>query len=82
MLANPLAKNQSKNQTEYTEYLVKLAKNYENVAVVDIGAMHQDILHAGKHYTEMSSNNVNHPNDFFARIYAMNLLSSLIEYEF
>jgi hypothetical protein len=77
-----LAKNQSKNQTEYTEYLVKLAKNYENVAVVDIGAMHQDILDAGKHYTEMSSSNVNHPNDFFARIYAMNLLSSLVEYEF
>ena len=47
MLANPMAKNQSKNQTEYTEYLGKLAKNYENVSVVDIGAMHQDLLDAG-----------------------------------
>lgn len=82
MLANPLAKNQSKNQTEYTEYLRKIAKNYENVSVIDVGAMHQDLLDAGKHYTEMSSNNVNHPNDFFARIYAMNLISALVEYEF
>lgn len=82
MLANPMAKNQSKNQTEYTEYLRKIAKNYENVSVVDIGAMHQDLLDAGKHYTEMSSNNVNHPNDFFARVYAMNLLSSIVEFDY
>lgn len=82
MLANPMAKNQSKNQTEYTQYLGRLAKNYENVAVIDIGAMHQELLDAGKHYTEMSSNNVNHPNDFFARIYAMNLLASLVEFDF
>ena len=82
MLANPMAKNQSKNQVEYTQYLGKLAKNYENVSVLDIGAMHQDLLDSGKYYTEMSSNNVNHPNDFFARIYAMNLLSTLIDFDY
>jgi hypothetical protein len=79
MLANPQAKNQSKNQTEYTQYLSKIAKNYENVYVVDMGAMHADLLSAGKRYTEISSNNVNHPNDFMARIYAMNLLSAFID---
>lgn len=82
MVANPLAKDQSKNQKEYTEYLVKLAKNHENVSVIDVGAMHQDLLDSGKHYTEMSSNNVNHPNDFFARIYAMNLISAFVEFEY
>lgn len=82
MLANPMAKNQSKNQTEYTEYLGKLSRNYENVSVVDIGAMHQDLLDSGKYYTEMSSNNVNHPNDFFARVYAMNLLASVIDFDY
>lgn len=82
MLANPMAKNQSKNQTEYTEYLGKIVKNYENVSVVDIGAVHQELLDMGKHYTEMSSNNVNHPNDFLARVYAMNLLSTLIDYDY
>lgn len=30
-------------------------------------------------YTEISSNNVNHPNDFMARVYAMTLLSALID---
>ena len=82
MLANPMAKNQSKNQTEYTEYLFKLSNNYDNVSVLDIGAIHQDLLDSGKYYTEMSSNNVNHPNDFFARVYAMNLLSTLIDYDY
>ncbi len=82
MLANPMAKNQSKNQTEYTEYLGRIAKSNKNVSVVDIGAMHQDLLDSGKYFTEMSSNNVNHPNDFFARIYAMNLLSTLIDFEY
>lgn len=81
MLANPKAKNQSKNQEEFTAYLARLAEMYEGVCVVDIGAMHRDILEAGKRYTEISSNNVNHPNDFMARVYAMNLLSALIDYE-
>jgi hypothetical protein len=80
MLAKPMAKNQSKNQTECTEYLVKLSGNYDHVTVLDIGAFHQDLLDSGKYYTEMSSNNVNHPNDFFARVYAMNLLSTLIDF--
>lgn len=81
ILANPMAKNQSKNQTEYTEYLSKIAKNHENVSVLDIGAMHADLLESGKYYTEMSSNNVNHPNDFLARVYTMNILSTLIDFE-
>lgn len=82
MLANPMAKNQSKNQTEYTEYLGKISKNYEKVSVIDLGAIHQDLLDSGKYYTEMSSNNVNHPNDFFARVYAMTLISTLIDFEY
>ncbi len=80
MLANPMAQNQSKNQTEYTRYLGIVAEKFENVSVVDIAVMHQDLLDSGKYYTEMSSNNVNHPNDFFARVYAMNLLSSFINF--
>ncbi len=81
MLANPKAKNQSKNQAEYSANLKKVADMYSSgVCVVDVGAVHKGVLDAGKHYTEISSNNVNHPNDFTARLYAMTLLSSLIEY--
>jgi len=49
------------------------------VVAWDIGSMHQDLLTAGKKYLDMTSNNVNHPNDFIARIYAMNVLSLLIK---
>ncbi len=79
MLANPMARDQSKNQAEYTQYLSRVAERYEGVCVVDVGAIHQSILDAGKCYTEISSNNVNHPNDFMARVYAMTLLSALID---
>lgn len=82
MLANPKAKDQSKNQTEYTQYLSRVKALYEEgVCIVDIGAVHQELLDAGKLYTEMSSNNVNHPNDFMARVYAMELLAAFIQAE-
>lgn len=79
MLANPQAKDQSKNQKEYSALNVRIAQLYEHVACVDVGAMHQDILDSGKKYMDITGNNVNHPNDFMARVYAMNLLSALVE---
>lgn len=33
-----------------------------------------------KRYCDMIANNINHPNDFLIRTYAMNLLATLIEY--
>lgn len=78
MLANPKAVNQSKNQQTYSQNLQKVADMYDNCVVVDIGLMHADLLNV-KQYIEMTSNNVNHPNDFIARIYAMHLLSAYIK---
>ena len=78
MLANPLAVH-SRNQEELTQYLKNIAQiETYHCCTVDIGSMHKALLDAGKCYTEMSSNNVNHPNDFLARIYAMNLLTAFI----
>ena len=81
MLGNPMTQLFGKNQPEYTQALVNIAKLYGNdgVCVVDIGAMHADILEAGKIYTEISANNANHPNDFMARVYAMNIMSALVK---
>ncbi|MBQ9481551.1 MAG: SGNH/GDSL hydrolase family protein [Clostridia bacterium] len=79
MLANPKALNQSKNQAQFNGYLKNVAALYDGVAVVDVGAMHADILAKGKNFTEISANNVNHPNDFMARVYAMNILSAFIK---
>ncbi len=79
MLANSQAKNQYKNQTEYSALNLKIAALYENVVCVDVGAMHQNLLDNGKKYMDMTGNNVNHPNDFMARIYCMNLLATMVK---
>lgn len=78
MIANPKALNQSKNQISYYEKLEELAVENEGVACVNIGQMHVEMLERGKKYVDMTGNNVNHPNDFLAAIYSMNILSLLI----
>lgn len=79
MLANPKALNQSKDQMSFFTVLKMVAELYEGVAAVNVGQMHQDLLDSGKAYIDMTGNNVNHPNDFMARVYAMNILSALID---
>lgn len=82
MLANSTAKNQSKNQTDYNNLNVKIAEKYigkANVVSLDMGLIHQDLLDSGKKYMDMTGNNVNHPNDFMARIYAMSILTTIGE---
>ena len=79
MLANPEAYNQSKNQISYYDELLKIAEGDDKVVSVNIGKMHDDLLVSGKKYADMTSNNVNHPNDFMASVYAMNILSLLIK---
>ena len=82
LIPNPEAKNQSKDLTPYVKVNDVLATRiYQDANVIswDVGAMHQELLAAGKKYLDMTGNNVNHPNDFIARIYAMSLLSLLIE---
>ena len=49
-----------------------------DVAFADVFGMHEEILKE-KDFISMSGNNVNHPNDWLARIYAMNILSCLIQ---
>lgn len=78
MLANPDA-IQCTNQEDYWPVLQSVAEQREGVAAVDMGAMHAMFLeHKG--YSDMIANNINHPNDFLIRMYAMNLLATLIEY--
>lgn len=52
----------------------------EGVAAVDIYSTHEKILQT-KDYIACTGNNVNHPNDWLARMYAMHLLSALIDYQ-
>lgn len=49
------------------------------VATMDMFELHQYIL-ARKYYQDTTGNNINHPNDYLARIYAMQLLTMLYDY--
>ena len=78
MIANPKAYNQSKGQIEYFNELKELSEENTGTVAINIGQMHMDMLDSGKRYADMTGNNVNHPNDFLASVYAMNILSLLI----
>lgn len=76
---NPMARDQSKHQYQlYTEGAVPIAEKTEGVAAVSVAEMHMDDLKR-KAYIETTSNGVNHPNDFTARMYAISILDCLIE---
>ena len=49
-----------------------------NVCLVDMTTTHLDLLKF-KEFKDMTGNNVNHPNDFLARIYAQMILGTLIK---
>lgn len=57
------------NQHSYEEGLISLCEKYSHVDVIPVTSMHKAILEK-KRYYDMTGNNVNHPNDFMARIYA------------
>lgn len=66
-----------RNQPLFAKELYELEKKYSFVAVADMTRMHQDLLNNGKRYRDMSGNNINHPNDFLARIYAQVILQTI-----
>ena len=47
-------------------------------AASDLGGMQKFFLQ-NKKPADMLANNINHPNDFLIRMYAMNLLATLIQ---
>ena len=64
--------------------LLNLAKSYRNddkaVAVACVHSVSVDIQ-KHKTFNDYSGNNINHPNDWFYRVYAQTLLQTLIGYE-
>ena len=76
MLANPLAALQCARQEEYEPVILGMEK--EGVAVANVTEVHRHLM-TMKRYWDMTGNNVNHPNDFLARLYAQTLLATLVE---
>lgn len=67
-----------RNQPLTVNELYKIQEKYGYTGVADMTKMHENLLATGKRYRDMTGNNVNHPNDFLARIYAQVILKTLI----
>ena len=74
-LPNPLANYFCGLQPDYEQPLGELAKS-EGCAFLDMTELHR-ILLSRKEYYHMTGNNINHPSDFLARVYAQGLLTLL-----
>jgi lysophospholipase L1-like esterase len=77
MLANPESLFNWR-QSEYGAVIQSLARS--GTAAIDMGQFHAALLRH-KRYVDLTGNNINHPNDFLSRCYAMAVLSTLIDSE-
>ncbi|MDR2686552.1 MAG: SGNH/GDSL hydrolase family protein [Oscillospiraceae bacterium] len=73
-LPNPLSSFATGQHEAYRSWLLRLAQR--GVAVADLTAVHQDMLSI-KRFEDFNSNNINHPNDFLARVYAQVLIETV-----
>lgn len=75
MLPNPQAKNFYLQQEDFVDAMLEICEK-EGVAVVNMTAVHEGLLER-KRYADMTGNNVNHPNDYLARVYAQTLFATM-----
>lgn len=72
------------NHPHFAEAFSKMPDAKENegvgMAFANMYAMHEKILET-KDFISTSGNNINHPNDWLARVYAMNILSCMVEFQ-
>ena len=90
--ANPDCQIVFLNTYPGNEYFVSRSRQkaigtaYREFSYLYAGAAYVDLYDLGlkmlehKRYYEISANNVNHPNDFMHRVYAMNILASFVDY--
>ncbi|MCR5683787.1 MAG: SGNH/GDSL hydrolase family protein [Clostridiales bacterium] len=64
------------HQIEYEDGLWAFAEGEEHIGVAPMTSMHRHLLRR-KEYYHATGNNVNHPSDFMARVYAMTLCAAL-----
>ncbi len=63
-------------QEEYAPILQEIENSYEELAFTNITELHKYML-SRKRYHDMTGNNVNHVNDFSARLYSQALLATI-----
>ncbi len=87
MWANPEAKGWNKMQPSFEKEMLKLES--EGIAVAQVTSLHESIMQGKTRagvtgepilgYVDTTGNNVNHPNDFFTRLYAQTLFAAVAE---
>ena len=77
MLPNTYAKGFFNGQDKQEAILEKIAKEYSSVVLAPVTSVHKELLN-NIFYFDMTGNNINHPNDFLARIYAQTVLTALL----
>ena len=76
-LPNPLADQFVWDHETHEPLLAALCAEYgARAALVPMTSVHRTLL-AKKHFWDMTGNNINHPNDFLARVYAQTILTVL-----
>ena len=85
MVPNPNATNgwygyQDKQEADLLKTAAKYVKNGTPCAVACVTSASKAVLEH-KEFQDYSGNNINHPNDFFCRVYAQVILQTLIGYE-
>lgn len=66
------------HQIEYEPYMFDYAAEDDRMAVAPVTSVHQALLRR-KEFYDMTGNNVNHCNDYLARVYAMTILHTIME---
>lgn len=64
-------------QQEEALYAVQSALPDVGIGVVPVHSVFASLINSGKKFVDFTSNNINHPNDFAARIYAQSVLTAL-----
>ena len=66
------------HQIEYEPHMFDYAAENDRMAVAPMTSVHQALLRR-KEFYDMTGNNVNHCNDYLARVYAMTILRTIME---
>ena len=75
MLANPMSPQNNGYVEKYSPVMDEYVKRY-NIGILDMTQLTDD-LYSLKNPIDLLNNNINHPNDFFARIMADSILRAI-----
>lgn len=64
---------------EFVGFVIEKNEKDGGYALVDFYQIHKSILNY-KNFVSISGNNINHPNDWLIRVYAQNILATMLDY--